>query len=316
MGRVAGAPFAPMLATPGPLPGGAGWAYELKWDGVRALVECVTGATRLYARRGHEITVAYPELAGLCADAPDAVLDGEVVVFDASGRPSFRDLAERMHVRERLRAGRLAVSTPVTFLAFDVLRLRGVDLLDVPYSSRRLMLEELDLNASRWMTPPAFDDGAATMAAAGENGLEGVVAKRVGSLYRPGLRSPDWVKVKREQTAEFVVGGWRPGARAVGALLVGVPAPDGGLLYRGRVGGGISAAAERELSATLHPLVTNASPFTEAIPREDSRTAVWVRPEVVVELKFAERTRDKRLRFPRFLRLRPDLEPAEVSDEP
>src|SRR5205814_1107223 len=169
MGRVAGAPFAPMLATPGPLPGGAGWAYELKWDGVRALVECVTGATRLYARKGHEITVAYPELAGLCADAPDAVLDGEVVVFDASGRPSFRDLAERMHVRERLRAGRLAVSTPVTFLAFDVLRLRGVDLLDVPYSSRRLMLEELDLNASRWMTPPAFDDGAATMAAAGEN---------------------------------------------------------------------------------------------------------------------------------------------------
>ena len=304
-----------MLATPGVLPGGAGWAYELKWDGVRALAVCGAGATRLYARKGHEITVAYPELAGLCADTADAVLDGEVVVFDATGRPSFRDLAERMHVRERHRAARLAASTPVTYLVFDVLRLRGVDLLDVPYESRRLLLEELDLNATRWMTPPAFDDGAATMAASRENGLEGVVAKRLGSPYRPGIRSPDWIKVKREQTAEFVVGGWRPGARAIGGLLVGVPAPRGGLLFRGRVGGGISAAAERELADVLHPLVTPTSPFAEPIPREDSRTAVWVRPEVVVELKFAERTRDNRLRFPRFLRLRPDKAPSEVEDE-
>jgi bifunctional non-homologous end joining protein LigD len=165
------------------------------------------------------------------------------------------------------------------------------------------------------MVPPVFDDGPATVEASRENGLEGVVAKRVASFYRPGVRSPDWVKVKLDATGDFVVGGWRPGARQVGALLVGVPAPDGGLTYRGRVGGGISAAAEQELGSILHPLVIERSPFAESIPREDSRTAVWVRPEVVVELRFAERTRDGRLRFPRFLRLRQDKSPEDVVDE-
>jgi bifunctional non-homologous end joining protein LigD len=136
----------------------------------------------------------------------------------------------------------------------------------------------------------------------------------LAAAYRPGLRSPDWIKVKAEHTGEFVVGGWRPGARAIGGLLVGVPASSG-LIFRGRVGGGISAVAERELSAILNPLVISASPFAGAIPREDSRTAIWVRPETVVEVKFAERTRDGRLRFPRFLRLRPDKSADEVVDE-
>src|SRR5262245_23089293 len=174
-----------MLATAGPLPGRARSAHGLNADGVRALAVCEAGATRLYARRGNEITVAYPELAGLGAGLSDAVLDGEIVVFDASGRPSFRDLAERMHVRERHRAARLSASFPVTYLVFDVLRLNGVDLLDVGYESRRLLLAELDLNGGSWMTPPSFDDGAATQAASRENGLEGVVAKRLGSPYRP-----------------------------------------------------------------------------------------------------------------------------------
>jgi bifunctional non-homologous end joining protein LigD len=142
-----------------------------------------------------------------------------------------------------------------------------------------------------------------------------VVAKRLDSTYRPGARSPDWVKVKADETAEFVVGGWRPGKRALGALLVGVPdAAGGGLAFRGRVGGGISAAAERQLLATLKPLRTDRSPFADAVPREDARMAVWCRPEVVVELKFGNRTRDGRLRFPRFLRLRPDLTPQDVHD--
>jgi bifunctional non-homologous end joining protein LigD len=305
-----------MLATAGALPTGRGWGYELKWDGVRAIVVCGGGDTRVYARRGHEITSGYPELAALGSDALDAVLDGELVVLDANGRPSFRDLAERMHVRDRDRAARLATTYPVTFMVFDVLRLNGVDLLEVPYSERRLLLEELELEGARWLVPPAFDDGPATVEASREHGLEGVVAKRLAAPYRPGLRSPDWVKVKLESTGDFVIGGWRPGARVVGALLVGVPAPGGGgLLYRGRVGGGISAAAEIELQELLLPMEADESPFAEAIPREDARTAVWVRPEKVVEVKFAERTRDGRLRFPRFLRLRPDKSPAEVADE-
>jgi bifunctional non-homologous end joining protein LigD len=304
----------PMLATPGPLPEGPGWAYEFKWDGIRAVAMVEGGRTRLYARSGAEVTTAYPELRHLGEAFADAVIDGEVVVFDAKGRPSFQDLAERMHVREKARAARLAASLPVTYLAFDVLRLDGVDLFDTPYEGRREILEGLSFGA-RTAVPPTFDDGEATVAASLENQLEGVVAKRLGSLYRPGVRSPDWIKVKLDETAEFVVGGWRAGKRELGALLVGVPDPEtGGLLFRGRVGGGISNAAERTLLATLRPLTVATSPFGASVPREDARAAVWCRPEIVVELRFGNRTRDDRLRFPRFLRLRPDLMPEDVHD--
>jgi bifunctional non-homologous end joining protein LigD len=314
---VPGTPYQPMLATTGTLPAGGAWAYELKWDGVRAIAAVSADDVRLFARKGPEITVAYPELSGL-ADAlggRSAVLDGEVVVLDEQGRPSFRALAERMHVRDVARAARLARSLPVTYMIFDLLSLDGTELCSLPYTARRSALTDLGLGNDRWLVPPSFDDGTATMAAAREYVLEGVVAKRRTSVYRPGLRSPDWIKVKVEQTGEFVVGGYRPGARALGALLVGVPGSTGGLEFRGRVGGGISAASERELLAALTPLLAPASPFAEEIPREDSRGAVWVRPEVVVELKFAERTVDRRLRFPRFLRLRTDKAPHEVFDE-
>jgi bifunctional non-homologous end joining protein LigD len=306
--------LAPMLATPGPLPEGSGWSYEFKWDGIRALAIVQGGRTRLFARSGAEVTTAYPELRHLGEAFDDAVVDGEVVVLDAKGHPSFQDLAERMHVREKARAARLAAALPVTYLAFDVLRADGVDLFDTPYERRREILENLAFGA-RTVVPPVFDDGAATVAASLENQLEGVVAKRLGSLYRPGLRSPDWIKVKLDETAEFVVGGWRAGKRELGSLLVGVPNPaTGGLLFRGRVGGGISAAAERKLLATLRPLTVTASPFGNSIPREDARQAVWCRPQILVELRFCNRTRDDRLRFPRFLRLRPDLTPEDVHD--
>jgi bifunctional non-homologous end joining protein LigD len=315
---VPGAPFTPMLATAGDLPTGTGWAFELKWDGVRAIAVCSGGRTRLYARRGNEITVAYPELAGLCSAVgagQEAVFDGEIVVLDAAGRPSFRDLAERMHVRDPVRAGQLAVKIPVTYMIFDLLRIDATDLCPLPYQDRRAALERLDPGGQRWLVPPYFDDGPATQAASREHGLEGVVAKRLAAPYRPGLRSPDWIKVKSEHTGDFVVGGWRPGARTIGGLLVGVPAADGGLTYRGRVGGGISAHAERDLYDTLKPLVVSVSPFGGTIPREDARTAFWVTPVTVVEVKFAERTRDGRLRFPRFLRIRSDKSADEVVDE-
>jgi bifunctional non-homologous end joining protein LigD len=302
-----------MLATAGPLPIGPGWAYELKWDGVRALATIHNGTLKLHARSGAEITLAYPELAPLAGLVPDAVLDGEIVVLDPAGRPSFTALAERMHVRERARAARLAASVPVTYLVFDLLRLDGTDLTDRPWSARRELLDSLDLHGSRWLVPPYFLDGTATLAAARENHLEGVVAKRISSVYRPGIRSPDWIKHKAEATAEFVIGGFRPGVRTLGGLLVGVPGPDG-LLFRGRVGGGISAASERILLETLRPLAVSQSPFATPLPREDAKDATWVRPEQVVELKYGQRTPDGRLRFPRFLRLRPDLTPEEVSD--
>ncbi|MEV0330923.1 non-homologous end-joining DNA ligase [Micromonospora echinospora] len=307
-------PLRPMLATTGPLPAGSGWAYEFKWDGVRALADISTAGQRLYARSGVEITAAYPELASLGEQVDDALLDGEVVLLGAAGQPSFTALAERMHVRDRNRAARLAAVAPVTYMIFDLLRLRGADLTGRPYARRRAELAALGLGGARWAVPPSFPDGPATYQAAGEHGLEGVMAKRLDAPYRPGVRSPDWVKVKLEVTGDFVVGGWRPGARKIGGLLVGVPGPDGRLAYRGRVGGGIGAALERALLAELEPLRTAASPFGVGVPREDARGAIWVEPRVVVEIKYGQRTPEGRLRFPRVLRLRPDKPPEEVDD--
>ncbi|MFG2053946.1 non-homologous end-joining DNA ligase [Micromonospora sp. NPDC048930] len=309
-----GAPLKPMLAMTGQLPAGAGWAYEFKWDGVRALADISHGDRHFYARSGVEITTAYPELLNLAEQVDDALLDGEVVLFNELGQPSFTALAERMHVRNPAKAARLAATMPVTYMIFDLLRLRGEDLTGRPYQERRAALESLGLGAARWAVPPAFADGPATYEAAGEHGLEGVMAKRVDSAYRPGVRSPDWVKVKLEVTGDFVVGGWRPGARKIGGLLVGVPRPDGRLTFRGRVGGGIGAALERELLRELEPLRTGASPFAGDVPREDARGAIWVTPQIVVEVKYGQRTPDGRLRFPRILRLRPDKPPEEVDD--
>src|SRR6185369_5944610 len=153
----------------------------------------------------------------------------------------------------------------------------------------------------------------ATVAAAHSLALEGVVAKRLSSLYRPGTRSPDWIKIKHERTGDYVIGGWRIGRRALGALLVGIPGPDG-LIYRGRVGGGISAATEKDLLTRLTALRVPASPFASALPREDARDATYCRPELVVEVRYGNLTPDGRLRCPRFVRLRPDKSPEEVDD--
>ena len=303
-----------MLATAGTLPRGPGWSYEFKWDGVRVLALFEGGSPRLFARSGAVVTTAYPEISGLSLP-PGSLLDGEMVALDAAGRPSFTALAERMHVREPSRAARLAVSLPVTYMIFDLLRYDGMSLLDLPYSSRRERLDDLELAGPHWMVPPTFLDGAATAAAARENRLEGVVAKRLSTPYLPGTRSPDWIKVKFDRTGDYVIGGWRPGVRKLGGLLVGVPGPDG-LLFRGRVGGGIGAHSERELLSVLAPLAIGDSPFAAgAVPREDARGAHWVSPQRVVEVRYGNRTPDGRLRFPRFLRLRPDKSPEECVEE-
>lgn len=314
----------PMLAVGGELPLGPGWAYELKWDGVRALGVVGAdraGSVRLYARSGAEITKAYPELAGLGvalndAGITDAVLDGEVVLLDREGRPDFIALAERMHVRDTGRARALAATIPVHYMIFDVISANGTDVTRASYLERRELIESIlppPSIAAPWAVPPRFTDGAATMQAAQDLALEGVVAKRLTSPYRPGIRTGDWVKVKIERSGDYVVGGWRTGRRQLSGLLVGVPGPDG-LTYRGRVGGGISAAAERTLLARLTPLRIEDSPFADQVPREDTVGTTWVRPELVVEVRYGSITRDGRLRFPIFLRLRPDKSVEETGD--
>jgi bifunctional non-homologous end joining protein LigD len=303
-----------MLATAGALPVGPDWSYEFKWDGVRVLALFAGGPPALFARSGAVVTSAYPEIADL--HLPEGtLLDGEMVVLDAAGRPSFTALAERMHVRDHNRASRLAITSPVTYMIFDLLYHDGTDYTGLPYLARRERLEELGLAGPRWMVPPSFGDGPATEAAARENSLEGVVAKRSDSVYLPGSRSPDWIKVKFDRTGDYVIGGWRAGVRKLGGLLVGVPGPDG-LIFRGRVGGGIGAMAEKELLTALEPLARKASPFAPgAVPREDARGAHWVDPQLVVEVRYGNRTPDGRLRFPRFLRIRDDKTPAECAEE-
>jgi bifunctional non-homologous end joining protein LigD len=311
-----------MLATAAELPLGPGWAYEFKWDGIRALADVRDGRIRLYARSGVEVTIAYPEVVDLPAalaevGITEAILDGEMVVLDAAGHPSFTALAERMHVRDAARSRQLASTQPITYIIFDVLAANGTDITTVPYVERREWLESVAARmgeSPRWLIPPRFSDGEATLDAARNLSLEGIVAKRLASSYRPGLRSPDWIKVKHDLTGDYVIGGWRTSRRELGALLVGTPSPAG-LRYRGRVGGGISAANEQLLLNKLTGLRIPRSPFGEPLPRDDAHGAFYVRPELVVEVRYGNMTPDGRLRFPRFVRLRPDKLPEETEDE-
>ncbi len=307
----------PMLATAGTLPTGAGWAYEFKWDGVRTLVDSSRSGLTLTSRLGNDVTIAYPELAGLAEVADDVLLDGEVVSL-VDGRPSFSTLQSRMHVRRAVEARRLAAAAPVTYLAFDVLRLYGVDLTARTFAERRATLERLEVAGPHWTVSPLFDDGPATAQAATENGLEGVLAKRLSSVYRPGYRTTDWIKVRFSHRQEFVVGGWEHGeggrSGGIGALLLGVYEGDR-LVYAGQVGTGFSAAALRSMDKRLRPYVVGSSPFVSMPPDVRGRPITWVRPEVVVEVEFAEWTVDGRLRFASFQGVRTDKRPEEVVRE-
>lgn len=307
----------PMLATAGTLPrDDEAWAYEVKWDGVRALVAVEDGRVELRSRNGNDVSAAYPELAGLAAalDGRTALLDGEVVAFDEQGRTSFGLLQSRMHVSRPSAA--LRERTPVQLLLFDVLHLDGTSLLEQPYDRRRAVLEGVDLGPGCWSVPGAFHGGgAALLEATRAQGLEGVVAKRRTSPYLPGRRSDDWLKLKHVRRESVVVAGWKPGeggrAGRIGSLLLGVHGPQG-LEYAGHVGTGFTAAVLRDLGERLAPLRRDTSPFATEVPREHARTAVWVEPVLVAEVDFTEWTRDGRLRHPSYKGLRDDVPPEEV----
>ncbi|MFE2757000.1 non-homologous end-joining DNA ligase [Actinosynnema sp. NPDC059335] len=311
--------LSPMLATPGVgLPGPASrWAFEFKWDGVRAIARVEGGRVRLTSRSGNDVTETYPELQGLGAQlgATQVLLDGEIVALEG-GRPSFGALQQRMHA-SAAQARRLAGRVPVTFLVFDVLHLDGSPTVGLPYERRRALLEGLGLRGAHWATPKAFPGaGAEVLAASREQGLEGVVAKRLDSPYVAGRRSPQWVKVTWVATQEVVVGGWRPGVGrregVVGSLLLGIPGPGGGLVFAGSVGTGFDGAELERLTARLSALEVGRSPFVSGVPRERARGARWVRPELVGEVAFRQWTADGRLRFATWRGLRPDRAPGEV----
>jgi bifunctional non-homologous end joining protein LigD len=314
----------PMLATLGSLPPDDElWAYEMKWDGVRALVRVEGGRITIKSRNDIDVTVSYPELRPLGEQlgSTQVLLDGEIVSFDDHGRPSFERLQQRMHVASAASARRLADSDPAAYLIFDLLHLDGRSLLDLPYTQRRELLDGLELAGESWQTPPAFEgNGAQAVRASQKQGLEGVVAKRLTSRYRPGRRSPDWVKVKNIRAQEVVVGGWSPGkgrrSGTIGSLLLGLPdADEGGLRYIGQVGTGFTDYMLADLLTRLKRLARKTSPFHPDVPRADARDAQWVSPRLVGEVAFGEWTSDGRLRHPAWRGLRPDKSPDEVVRE-
>ena len=307
-----------MLATAtSTIPAGDDWIHEVKWDGMRVLVEVSEGRLRIFSRTERDVTVAFPELAPLADEYADLVLDGEVVVMKA-GVPSFAALAERFHVTDARRAAALATQSPATLIAFDLLRLYGVDLTARTWADRRATLERLALSGPRWQTPPVFTDGPALHAATLAQGLEGIVSKRISSPYLPGRRSPDWLKSPHRGTVSVVVGGWRPEATGtvrnrLGAVLVGVPGP-GGLRFLGRVGSGLGGKAGAALLRDLEPLAARGCPFLPDPPRENAVGASWVHPVLVVDVQSLGLSRTGRLRQPAYKRLRTDLSAGDVAD--
>jgi bifunctional non-homologous end joining protein LigD len=311
-------PMLATLATEAPM--GADWSYEIKWDGIRGIVAVEDGGVTITSRLGNDLSGRYPELAGLAAavDAP-VVLDGEIVAFDATGRPSFETLQQRMHVADARRQAQFAAEAPVAFMVFDVLWHDGTSLLDVAYLDRRDALSALALDGPNWQTPASVhgaDDGAAMVAASEQLGLEGIVAKRSSSRYEPGKRSRQWLKVKHRREQELVVGGWMEGQGSrrgsIGALLVGYFDDAGALHFAGRVGSGFR---DRDLTMWTTLLADRAvedSPFVDGgVPRDAS----FVTPELVVQVAFTEWTGDGRLRHPVMRGRRDDVDPRAVRRE-
>jgi bifunctional non-homologous end joining protein LigD len=298
------------------------WAYEYKWDGVRAIAYVEGGRVRALSRSDRDMTGTYPELRGLgeALGSLRAVLDGEIVALDESGRPSFEALQPRMNVAEPGRIRRLAEVVPVTYMIFDLMYLDGHSALEIAYADRRRLLEGLELAGPHWATSPSEKGGGAEVQkAARDAGLEGVVAKRLDSPYRPGVRDPSWVKVKNFRFQSVVIGGWSVGRGhldgELGGLLLGVR--DAGLLrYVGRVGTGLTDADRSALRGLMSGLVRDRSPFAGAIPSSESAGVTWVEPEIVGEVRFSEWTRSGRLRQPSWRGLRPDQRAEEVVIEP
>ncbi len=304
------ADLAPMLASEGSVSKltAKQWSFEAKWDGYRMLVDADHGRLNLRSRRGRDVTDEYPQLQAIAADLADhqVILDGEAVALDVNGVPSFSEIQNR------------ARSTRVEYWAFDILYLDGRSLLRAKYSDRRRLLEALADTGGLIVPELLPGDGAEAMEYARKQGWEGVVAKKRDSTYQPGRRSSSWVKDKIWKTQEVVIGGWRQGeggrSSGIGSLMLGVP-ESGALHFAGRVGTGFSEKELAKLKKTLAPLQTDESPFATKLPSQDAKGVTFVRPELVGEVRYSERTPDGRLRQSSWRGLRPDKVPAEVRWE-
>ncbi|TQC41940.1 ATP-dependent DNA ligase [Rhodococcus sp. WS4] len=308
----------PMLATLGEVPTGPGWALEWKWDGQRAIALVRGGQGRLYSRNGNEATHSFPELAEALPGAlsgHDGVVDGEVVALDEQGRPSFARLQRRMHLQRP--TAQLLAAAPVSFFAFDVLDVDGRSTTALPYLERRTVLADLVQPGPRVQVPPHQTDldGRQMLELAREHGLEGVVAKRLDSPYRPGRRSPTWIKTPLRRNTEAVVIGWVDGAGTardgIGSLLLGAYDDDHRLVYIGHVGTGFSSADRRKLRTQLTQIEQPTSPLATTVPAREARGAHYVEPRLVGDVEYREFAGS--LRHPSWKGLRNDKTPDEVD---
>jgi bifunctional non-homologous end joining protein LigD len=280
---------------------------------VRVLAAARDGAWRLASRTERDVTGTYPELAS--SRSPDlparqVLLDGEVVAF-AGGSPSFELLASRMNVTDAREARRLAVRTPVSYFVFDLLELDGESLLRRTWRERRAALELLALPEVMPLSP-SYPDGDDLWGVTRTAGLEGVVAKRLGSAYHPGARTRDWIKARHSLARVALVGGWREesnGSGRLGALLLGARDDEGRLRYLGRAGSGLAGRMAADLTRRLAGVATSANPFDEEVPREDLRGTHWVTPSVLVEVSYLERSTVGRMRHPVLRGPRDDTDP-------
>jgi bifunctional non-homologous end joining protein LigD len=313
----------PMLALISDLPADPeNYGFEYKWDGLRAICFWDGHVLRLETRNRIDVTVRYPEFAGLGKQLEyRAILDGEIVALDDRGRPSFNILQHRMGIADERIARSRAAEIPTTYILFDILYFDSRSTMAMPYQERRRHLETLRLSGPSWQTPPYHrGEGSSMMEAARIQRLEGVVAKRLTSIYEPGRRSGAWRKVKILNRQEFVIGGWVPEkdsfGKRVGALLLGYyerqEAKSAELQYAGSVGTGFREADRLDLKKKLAPLQRKTSPFSAPLPRAD---AIYVTPKIVAEIEFREWTPHGTLRQPSYKGLRIDKDAGEVIRE-
>jgi len=308
--------MAATLAPEARLPAGGrtGWTFERKLDGVRLLAwVCDDGVDLLSRNRIHQEDV-YPEVVDGLAEqvAVEAVVDGEVVAYDADGQTSFSLLQQRMHIHDEARSRRSPVRT--TYVAFDLLWVAGRDVRDLPLRDRRVLLAQVvEPGGAIALAEELEGEPEELVERARASGWEGLIAKRIDSRYQ-GRRSRDWLKLKVVREQEMVVVGWTPpsGSRvAVGALLLGYH-DEGGLRYGGKVGTGFTETMLRDLKGQLEAIEVHAPPIVDP-PR--MKGARWVRPELVAQIGFGDWTGDGKLRHPRYLGLRVDKDPADVVRE-
>ena len=314
--------FAPMMATSGTAADlqGSDWQFELKWDGVRALIVARNKAIRILSRNGNDVTATYPELTDRsCWPEQPFVADGEIIAVGPSGQPDFGLLQGRMKLTRPADVAKARAAVPVRLMLFDLLSDGGEDLRRLPLAKRRQRLEDFHhpSNCPVELSPILDERIEHILESTQELGLEGVMAKRTDSRYVSGQRTRTWIKIKLEQTQEVVVGGWRPGnggrQSSVGSLLVGIP--DGTRLrYVGRVGSGFSTRELLELRQKVDRLARKTSPFDD-VPTEDASDAHWVTPELVGEVTFGEWTGSGKLRHPVWRGWRPDKNAEDVVPE-